>query len=148
MAKGISNTESGARAVRFAIEHATCPYCKKGLVELPPATPVYDVACERCEFRAQVKSVESKPRSRIRGASARPLAGLRLAGKSSPPLLVVWGWDGLARTAHAIWLFPLVPWAHVQERTLPPTHATSPGRFMVDYHNLLRLPRFELYAAD
>lgn len=108
MARTISNTESGARAEAFVVEHVRCPYCGKALVRLPPASPVYDVACQRCEFRAQVKSVETPPRARIRGASARPLAGLRLAGKLSPPVIVIWGWNGVKRTAHSVALFPLI----------------------------------------
>lgn len=140
--KRISNTESGGRAVAYVISRIACPYCGKALVELPAATPVYDVACERCEFRAQVKSVETPPRGRIRGASARPLAGLRLAGKLSPPLVVVWKWDGETRTAGEVWIFPLVPWSHIRERVLPDTHATMAGRLMVDYHDLSVLPHF------
>lgn len=103
---------------------------------------MYDVACQRCEFRAQVKSVETKPRGRIRGASARPLAGLRLAGKLSPPLIVVWERDGAAQTAGEVWIFPLVPWSHVRKRVLSDKHATMAGRLMVDYHDLARLPHF------
>lgn len=146
MAIRISNTESGKRAEEFVVDHACCPYCNKSLVRLPPATPVYDVACVRCEFRAQVKSVETPPRSRIRGASARPLAGLRLAGKLSPPIIVVWKWNGVERSASAISLFPLVPWAHIKERVLPPAHKTEAGRLMVDYHDLASLPRIALYG--
>jgi hypothetical protein len=147
MARTISNTESGERAVEFVLLQTKCPYCVKALVDLPRATPVYDVACSRCEFRAQVKSVETPKRSRIRGASARPLAGLRLAGKLSPPLIVVWGWDGEARSAAEVSLFPLVPWSHVRERVLPPNHATMAGRLMVDYHDLKNVPHFTLYTA-
>jgi|ERR1039458_3979989 hypothetical protein len=145
MAKAISNTESGERAVEFVLAQVKCPYCGKTLIDLPRATPVYDVACSRCEFRAQVKSVETRKRSRIRGASARPLAGLRLAGKLSPPLSVVWEWDGTVRSAAEISLFPLVPWSHLHERAPPANHAMMPGRLMVDYHDLQLLPHFELY---
>jgi hypothetical protein len=144
----LSNTESGARAEEFVVKHARCPYCTRALVQLSAATPVYDIACERCEFRAQVKSVVTPPRSRIRGASARPLAGLRLAGKLSPPLLIVWGWNARKRTAHSVALFPLVPWSNIKERRLPETHKTSPGRLMVDYHELLPLPHFVLFLGD
>lgn len=147
-ARGISNTESGERAVEFVIALVKCPYCVKTLVDLPRATPVYDIACTRCEFRAQVKSVETKKRSRIRGASAGPLAGLRLAGKASPPLIVVWGWDGVDRTATEVSLFPLVPWSHIRERVLPDTHSTMAGRRMVDYHGLSTLPHFSLYVSE
>lgn len=147
MAKTISNTESGERAVQFVLAEVSCPYCTKALMDLPRATPVYDVACSRCEFRAQVKSVETRKRSRIRGASARPLAGLRLAGKLSPPLIVVWQWDGEQRSADEVSLFPLVPWSHVRERVLPANHATMAGRLMVDYHDLVRLPHFTLFTA-
>lgn len=145
ISREISNTESGRRAEEFVVAHAHCPYCGRALASLPTATPVYDVACVRCEFRAQVKSVETAPRSRIRGASARPLAGLRLAGKLSPPIIVVWGWNGIERTAASISLFPLVPWAHIKERVLPPKHKTEAGRLMVDYHDLGKLPRISLY---
>jgi DNA-directed RNA polymerase subunit RPC12/RpoP len=145
MAKVISNTASGERAVEFVLAQVKCAYCEKALVDLPRATPVYDVACSRCEFRAQVKSVETHMRRRIRGASARPLAGLRLAGKSSPPLIVVWGWDGEARSAERVTLYPLVPWRHIRERALSQNHETMAGRLMVDYHDLHLLPFFELY---
>jgi hypothetical protein len=145
IAARISNTESGKRAEEFVVAHTRCPYFDKSLIRLPPATPVYDVACVRCEFRAQVKSVETAPRSRIRGASARPLAGLRLAGKLSPPIIVVWGWSGVTRTAVAVYLFPLVPWSQIKERVLPPAHKTEAGRLMVDYHALSSLPFFSLY---
>lgn len=148
VAKTISNTESGERAVEFVLTQIKCPYCEKALIDLPRATPVYDVACSRCEFRAQVKSVETPRRKRIRGASARPLAGLRWAGKSSPPLIVVWGWDGKNRSAEQVTLYPLVPWRHVRERALPDKHATMAGRLMVDYHDLDLLPYFALYPSN
>jgi hypothetical protein len=148
VARAISNTESGERAVEFVVGATRCPYCAKELMVLPRATPVYDVACQRCEFRAQVKSVETPRRSRIRGASARPLAGLRLAGKLSPPLVVVWSWDGVNRVAGEVSLYPLVPWSHIRERALPATHRTMAGRLMVDYHGLLGLPEVRLYNSD
>jgi hypothetical protein len=105
MARTISNTESGERAWAFVLLHARCPYCAKALVDLPRATPVYDVACSRCAFRRE------------------------------------------SRSAAEVSLFPLVPWSHVRERTLPPNHATMAGRLMVDYHDLKDLPHFTLYTA-
>jgi len=141
----ISNTVTGRRAEEFVVAHVHCPYCGRALASLPTATPVYDVTCIRCEFRAQVKSVETPPRSRIRGASARPLAGLRLAGKLSPPIIVFWGWNGIERTASSVSLFPLVPWAHIKERVLSPKHKAEAGHLMVDYHNLAELPRISLH---
>lgn len=84
---------------------------------VPTLCAMADV-CRPCEFRAQIKNVGTRKRSRIRGASARPSAGLRLAGKLSPPLIVVREWDGTVRSAAEIALFPLALWSHIHERLL------------------------------
>lgn len=60
--------------------------------------------------------------------------------------MIVWGWDARQGTAHSVSLLPLVPWRNIQERELSENHKTSPGRLMVDYHDLSALPRFTLYG--
>lgn len=62
------NQEAGAAGERDVCENVPCPNCGKKLVLLPPGFPLFDVQCSRCLFRAQVKTVASRPRGRIQGA--------------------------------------------------------------------------------
>ena len=42
-----------------------CPNCKKELMQLPKNYPLYDIQCTGCSFRAQVKSISSKPKKKV-----------------------------------------------------------------------------------
>ena len=135
----MSNAARGTEAENFVVAHVPCPSCAQALRKLPAGYPLYDVDCTRCLFRAQVKRVLEKPRSRVRGASWEVTNHHLRTGNLIPPMFVCFGWKTDAAAPTAIYFFPLVPATHVQPRTLSKRHAT-PGRRMTEYVRMLDLP--------
>ena len=51
----IGNRLKGDIGEKEVVDLVPCPNCKKSLMQLPSNYPLYDVQCEGCSFRAQVK---------------------------------------------------------------------------------------------
>ena len=59
---------SGDQGEREVVDLVPCPNCAKPLMQLPKNYPLYDLQCTGCSFRAQVKTVISRPKDEILGA--------------------------------------------------------------------------------
>jgi len=64
----MSNKECGDQGECDIIEKVPCPNCKKKLMSLPPNYPLVDVQCTGCTFRAQIKTINSKPKNVLFGS--------------------------------------------------------------------------------
>lgn len=149
MPPSISNPESGELAEKFVIDSVRCPYCASQLQRYGGNRPLRDVLCSRCDFQAQVKSIQQPARNRIRGAGPR-MKGLRDSGGMVPPHFFVWEWDPLANTAAAIDFVPFLPWSVLEFRVLPQTMAREGdrGKVRVEYRGVLGLPRVRVYSRE
>ena len=64
----MSNKQNGEIGEKEIVKLVPCPNCKKELMQLPANYPLYDVQCTGCSFRAQIKTINSKPKDTILGA--------------------------------------------------------------------------------
>ncbi|HEY5504334.1 MAG TPA: DpnI domain-containing protein [Sedimentisphaerales bacterium] len=122
------------------VENAPCPNCGKRLTELPRNYPLYDVQCEGCSFRAQVKTSNSASKSTVRGAGWDIIHKVLKAGFMSPPLIVNFNPPG---REPEILFFPFVPRSCLTKYRLS-KHHRQPRYAMFDYRGLDKLPHFRL----
>jgi hypothetical protein len=126
-------------------KHVPCPNCGKKLETLPKNYPLYDVQCNGCYFRAQVKTSGSSAKSTVRGAGWGIINKVMKAGFLAPPLIVYFRGTKLKgkknhKTKSQILFFPFVTKKTMVNHTL-----NRPDRYkMFNYDGLLNLPHFEL----
>src|ERR1700690_1963561 len=77
--------DSGEKEI---VKYAPCPNCGKRLTVLPKNYPLFDVQCEGCYFRAQVKTSKGTSKSTVRGAGWDIIHKVLKAVFMSPPLIV------------------------------------------------------------
>jgi hypothetical protein len=130
----------GEAAEQFVVENVRCPSCGSTLRQLPPGYPLFDLQCSRCLFRAQVKRVQEKPRSRLRGGSWSVVSTYLRTGQLLPPMFVCFDWPRKQAEPGSVYLFPLVPAKNVIKRVLSDKHKTDAGRAMAEYRDMLSLP--------
>lgn len=140
----MSNAARGEEAERFVVSHVPCPSCAHELRALPRGYPLYDIDCTRCLFRAQVKRVLARPRSRIRGASWEVMQHHLKTGHLIPPIFACFGWRSDAVAPESIYFFPFIPATHLKVRVLSANHKT-PGRRMTEYERMLELPHMVVW---
>lgn len=136
----------GEEAERFIAEHVPCPSCGSALRQLPPGYPLFDIQCSACLFRAQVKRVQEKPRSRLRGGSWSVVSTYLRTGQLLPPMFVCFEWPRSQHEPGSVYFFPLVPAKNVAKRVLSDQHKTDAGRAMAEYRDMLSLP-YQIVAA-
>jgi hypothetical protein len=147
MTEGPSTT-LGDEAERYVVERVPCPSCGCGLRQLPPGYPLFDVQCSRCLFRAQVKRVQEKPRSRLRGGSWNVVSTYLRTGQLLPPMFVCFEWPRSRAEPGSVYFFPLVPAKNVGKRVLSERHKTDAGRAMAEYRDMLSLPYKIVVGGD
>lgn len=140
MAQRHINGELGEKEV---VKLACCPNCGKNLMQLPKNYPLFDLQCSGCSFRAQVKSVSSKPKDTIFGAGWQIMAKVLKSGYMVPPLIVNYKWQEGNVQRHQIHFFPFIPKENLKSRVLAPTEIRQ-NYEMFDYIGLSKLPQFVL----
>jgi DNA-directed RNA polymerase subunit RPC12/RpoP len=141
----MSNKETGDKGELEVCKLVPCPNCGNKLVLLPQGFPMYDVQCSRCLFRAQVKTVNSKPKNSIFGAGYDIYEKVLKAGFLSPPLIVNFKWktkEGLRQEIH---FYPFIAKGNVQKYKLSPTAKRANYR-MFKYTKLDKIPRIIVYS--
>lgn len=120
-----------------------CPNCKSKLILLPQNNPLFDVQCERCVFRAQVKTSESKPKSEILGAGWKIMDKVLKSGYQVPPLIVNFRWKG----GHEIRFYPFIPRKNLR-KSLREIKSANRKHWMFNYVGVDKLPCFVLYQKQ
>jgi len=138
------NKQFGDEGEQDVVEKVPCPNCGKQLMLLPPSYPMNDVQCSGCNFRAQIKTNHSKPKSTIFGAGWDITEKVLKAGFMMPPLIAnfVWTEDGVDR--QEIKFYPFITKQNLKKRTLSPT-ARRANYKMFNYIGLDNLPSMVLY---
>lgn len=127
------------------IELIKCPNCSKKLMLLPPSFPLCDVQCTGCNFRAQIKTNNSKPKSIIFGAGWEIMDKVLKSGFITPPLIVNFKWQEKSLKKQEIRFYPFVPKSNLTKYKLSET-ARRANYWMFRYVGLDKLPYFKLYV--
>lgn len=136
----MSNKEIGNNGEKEIIELVSCPNYKKKLMPLPVNYPLVDVQCTGCIFRAQVKTVNSKPKSLIFGAGWEIMNKVLKSGFMIPLTFVNFKWAD----SQEIRFYPFIPKINLESYQLSPEAKRSNYK-MFHYKNIDKLPYFIVY---
>ena len=140
-----TNKEAGDVGEREVCDLVSCPNCSSRLMLLPPSFPMFDVQCTRCLFRAQIKTVNGKPRGTILGAGWDIYEKVLKAGHLSPPLIVNFKWSKEEANHQDIRFYPFIAKENVKKYQLSETARRANYR-MFRYVGLDKLPFVQLYS--
>ncbi len=138
------NKRSGDLGEMEVVKLVPCPNCKKRLVQLPTNYPLYDIQCTGCSFRAQVKTIKSKPKDEIFGAGWEIMDKVLKSGYMVPPLFANFKWKENGKQRQKINFYPFIPKANLKKRQLSP-NAKRANYKMFNYVRLSKLPHFKVY---
>ncbi len=116
-------------------------------MQLPKNYPLYDLQCTGCSFRAQVKTVHSRPKDEILGAGWDILDKVLKSGFLIPPLFVNFKWPKDRPRNQEIRFYPFVPKANIVKYQLSPT-ARRANYWMFRYVGLNALPFFVVFQKN
>lgn len=133
------NKQFGDDGEREVVELVPCPNCGKELMLLPPNYPMCDVQCSGCNFRAQIKTNNSKPKAEIFGAGWDITDKVLKSGYLMPPLIANFKWSEHSTKHHEIRFYPFIPRGNLKMRQLSPT-ARRANYKMFNYVGLDQLP--------
>ena len=126
------------------VDLIACPNCKKKLMLLPKNYPLFDVQCEGCSFRAQVKTNNTKPKSIIFGAGWDIMEKVLKSGYMVPPLITNFKWSDKGVDHQEIRFYPFVPKINLKMHQLS-GEARRANYKMFNYIGIDKLPYFELF---
>ena len=129
--------ESGDIGEKDVVKKVKCPNCNKKLMLLPPNYPLVDVQCTACNFRAQVKTVNSKPKKILFGAGWEIMNKVMKSGYMVPPTFINFKWD----KHQEIRFYPFIPKLNLKNYQLSP-NARRANYKMFLYINMDKLPYF------
>jgi DNA-directed RNA polymerase subunit RPC12/RpoP len=138
------NKQFGDEGEREVVDLIPCPNCGKELMLLPPGYPLFDVQCSGCSFRAQIKTMNSKPKAIIFGAGWDIMDKVLKSGFITPPLITNFKWVEKEIEKQEIRFYPFVPKKNLQKYRLSET-ARRANYWMFRYIGLGTLPHFVLY---
>lgn len=140
----LTNKAFGKAGEEDICEFIPCPNCQNKLVLLPEGFPMYDVQCSRCMFRAQVKTVNSPPRSQIFGAGWEIYDKALKSGYLSPSLFVNFKWKVKEGINREIRFYPFIAKGNIKKYQLSP-NARRANYKMFKYIHLDKIPYFPLF---
>jgi hypothetical protein len=135
----------GDQGEREVVELIPCPNCDKKLMLLPINYPMCDVQCTGCNFRAQIKTNQSKPKKEILGAGWDITDKVLKSGFLMPPLIANFKWQENGVDHQSILFYPFIPKKNLKMRTLSKTARRADYK-MFNYVGLDTLPHIELYS--
>ena len=137
--------KKGRTGEQEVVDLVKCPNCLSKLILLPESFPMYDVQCSRCLFRAQVKTVHSKPKASIFGAGWRILEKVLKAGFLMPQLMVNFKWSSRnGGLNQEIRFYPFIAKGNIQKYKLS-AKARRANYWMFKYVKLDKIPYLPLY---
>lgn len=142
----MSKKKTGKIGEKEVISLVRCPNCLSKLILLPEGFPMYDVQCSRCLFRAQVKTVNSKPRASIFGAGWKIFEKVLKAGYLTPPLIVNFRWKSEGGAlCQEIRFYPFIAAKGNIKKYQLSEKAKRAKYWMFKYVNLDKIPFIVLY---
>lgn len=141
----MNNKNAGDLGEKEVCELVKCPNCSSRLTLLPPGFPMFDIQCTRCMFRAQVKTVKSKPKASILGAGWEIYDKVMKAGYLPPSLIINFKWKEKEELRQAIRFYPFIAESNIKQYTLS-AEARRANYKMFRYIKLDKIPCIELYT--
>jgi len=139
-----NNKLLGEKGEKEVVKLVPCPNCGKKLMRLPEGYPLYDVQCTGCNFRAQVKTNNSKPKSIVFGAGWEVMNKVLKSGFLTPPLFLNFKWKEKGKNKQEIRFYPFVPKKNLHRYQLSPQARRANYR-MFRYVGMDKLPYFVVY---
>lgn len=136
----MNNKEFGDKGEEDIVNLVPCPNCNKKLLKLPANYPLVDVQCTGCIFRAQVKTVNARPKAVIFGAGWDIMEKVLKSGYTIPPTFVNFKWEG----HQEIRFYPFIPKINIKKYQLS-ENAKRANYKMFHYTGLDKLPFFVVY---
>lgn len=140
----LHNKQTGSDGEQEIVKKVACPNCKKALMPLPPNYPLYDLQCTGCSFRAQVKTISSKPKKVFFGAGWDIMEKVLKSGYMVPPLFANFKWEEKDKQMQEIRFYPFVPKANLTKYQLS-AKARRANYKMFHYNEMDKLPFFVVY---
>lgn len=139
-----TNKQSGDFGEQEVVDKVICPNCSKKLMLLPTGYPLFDVQCMGCNFRAQVKTNSTKPKSEIFGATWEVMNKVTKSGYFVPPLIANFKWVEKDKLCQEIRFYPFIPKLNLKKYI---AHFKSERKdlTMFNYVGIDKLPYFILY---
>ncbi len=137
----MNNKERGDQGENDIIEKVLCPNCSKKLMLLPPNYPLVDVQCTNCIFRAQVKTVNSKPKGTLFGAGWEIMNKVLKSGYLIPATFINFKWE----EHQEIRFYPFIPRSNLSPYQLSP-EARRANYKMFRYEGMDKLPYFVSFS--
>jgi len=134
------NKESGDLGEKEVVKLVSCPNCKKKLMLLPQNYPLVDVQCSACYFRAQVKTINSKPKNLSFGAGWEIMNKVLKSGYMVPPTFFNFKW----KNHQQIRFYPFIPRINLRKYQLS-SKAKRANYKMFHYIGLNDLPYFIVF---
>lgn len=141
------NKISGDIGEQDVVDKIACPNCHKKLMLLPKNYPLYDVQCEGCNFRAQIKTNRTKPKSEIFGAGWDIMEKVLKSGFLAPPLITNFIWTDKTGEHQEIRFYPFIPKKNLKMHQLSPT-ARRANYKMFNYVGIDEIPYFVLFTKN
>lgn len=138
------NHDTGKLGEEEVIKLVKCPNCKKPLMKLPPNYPLFDVQCTGCSFRAQIKTLSTRPTGHLLGAGWEIMDKVLKSGFLIPSLFINFKWFEKGTEKQEIRFYPFVPKTNLQKYQLSPT-ARRANYKMFHYKGMDKLPYFVVY---
>lgn len=109
---------------------------------LPPSYPLVDIQCTACYFRAQVKTVNSKPKDFSFGAGWEIMNKVLKSGYMVPSTFFNFKWDDGKK--QEIRFYPFIPRINLRKYQLS-AKARRANYKMFHYVGLNKIPYFVVY---
>lgn len=135
----------GDKGEKEVVELVSCPNCGRDLMLLPASFPLHDVQCTGCHFRAQIKTIASKPTNTLRGAGWNPMNNILRAGHLVPSLIVHFTWKEKGKRCRDIRFYPFIQKNRLN-RYIADIRSANRRHPMFGY-NLKDLPYITLYKS-
>jgi len=136
----MNNKENGDAGENEIVNLVPCPNCKHKLMLLPKNYPLVDVQCTNCIFRAQIKSVNSKPKGEFFGAGWDIMCKTLKSGYLVPSTFVNFKWEN----HQEVRFYPFIPRINLHNYQLSST-ARRANYKMFRYKGMNEIPYFIVF---
>ncbi len=142
----MTRKEAGEQSEIDVCEKIPCMNCGKQFRRMRQDQNLFDLRCENCQFRVQVKSHEGRPSNRILGSGWNTMKQWHNAGEVFPPVIEYAKWKNNGGQHIEIRFYPFIKPENIKTRIVK-FNSPREDYEMYDYINLDQLPFMVLYQS-